>query len=43
MTILKISSAGLLAATLGLTACTDTNALRQPGDKERNGLITGAI
>lgn len=43
MTILKISSAGLLAATLGLTACTDTNALRQPGDKERNGLIAGAI
>jgi outer membrane protein OmpA-like peptidoglycan-associated protein len=43
MTILKISSAGLLAATIGLTACTDTNALRQPGDKERNGLITGAI
>ncbi len=43
MTILKISSAGLLVATLGLTACTDTNALRQPGDKERNGLITGAI
>jgi outer membrane protein OmpA-like peptidoglycan-associated protein len=43
MTILKISSAGLLVATLGLTACTDTNALRQPGDKERNGLIAGAI
>lgn len=43
MTVLKISSAGLLAATLGLTACTDTNALRQPGEKERNGLIAGAI
>lgn len=43
MTILKASSAALLAATLGLTACTDTNALRQPGDKERNGLIAGAI
>ncbi|MEP2718590.1 OmpA family protein [Pseudophaeobacter sp.] len=43
MTIVKLSSASLLAATLGLTACTDTDALRQPGEKERNGLIAGAI
>ncbi|MCD9148027.1 OmpA family protein [Pseudophaeobacter flagellatus] len=43
MTILKISSAGLLAVTLGLSACTDTGDIRQPGNKERNGLIAGAL
>lgn len=43
MMTLKMPMAALLVAAFGLTACTDPSGLRQPGDKEKNGLIAGGL
>lgn len=43
MTILKFSSAAVLCAALGLSACTDPATIGTPGSKTQQGAILGGL